>query len=105
MTLFVKMIFKRNYMKKILLNIFVFAFLFSCESLLAQNNEMFRTKRELVRVWRKHNRNKDAYNPYLKKKPKDKPSAKINKSNKREERRQKRDFKKQLKRSKKGLGK
>jgi len=99
------MIFKSNCINKILLTSFVFAILFSCERLLCQNNEMFRTKRELVRVWRKHNRNKDAYNPYLKKKPKDKPSAKINKSNKREERRQKRDFKKQLKRSKKGLGK
>jgi hypothetical protein len=64
---------------------------------------MFKQKRERKRIWRRHRTSKDAYNPYLNKKAKDKPSAKVNKSNKREERRQKRQFKKQLKRSKKNL--
>ncbi len=90
-------------MKKIILGIFIFLFAFSYNIASAQNDEMFKQKRERKRIWRKHRTSDDAYNPYLKKKAKNKPSARINKGNKREDRRQKRAFKKQLKRSKKHL--
>jgi hypothetical protein len=64
---------------------------------------MFKQKKERKRIWRRHRTSKDAYNPYLHKKAKDKPSARVNKGNRKEDRRQKRAFKKQLKKSKKSL--
>ncbi|MDO9001427.1 MAG: hypothetical protein Q7W45_16800 [Bacteroidota bacterium] len=89
-------------MKKIL-GLFIFLFFLSYYSSFSQNDNMFKEKRERKRVWRRWGSHKEAYNPYLKKKGKDKPSSQVNKANKREERRQKRNFKKQLKRSKKKL--
>ncbi|MBL7911990.1 MAG: hypothetical protein JNJ41_13110 [Bacteroidia bacterium] len=88
-------------MKKIVFSILLFLFVFSFNEVFSQ--DMFKEKRERKRIWRKHRTSKDAYNPYLKKKGKDKPSAKVRSGNKREERRQKREFKKQLKRNKKRL--
>ncbi|MBA2613685.1 MAG: hypothetical protein H0U95_17110 [Bacteroidetes bacterium] len=88
-------------MKKIVFGSLIFLFTISFNQTFSQ--DMFKEKRERKRVWRKHRTSKDAYNPYLKKKAKDKPSAKVNSGNKREERRQKRAFKKQLKRNKKKL--
>lgn len=90
-------------MKKIILSVLFFLFIFSFNEVSSQNNDMFKQKRERKRVWRRHRTSKDAYNPYLNKKAKDKPSARINKGNKKEDRRQKRAFKKQLKKSKKKL--
>lgn len=89
-------------MKKIILSVFVFLFMFSINAS-SQNNEMFKQKRERKKVWRKHRTSDDAYNPYLKKKAKNKPSARINKGNKQDERRQKRAFKREMKRNKKKL--
>ena len=90
-------------MKKISLTFLIVLVVFSFNDLLAQSDEMFNNRREHRRVWRKHRRTKDAYNPYLKKKGKDKPSAIVNKGNKKADRRQKRAYKKQLKKSKKSL--
>jgi hypothetical protein len=67
---------------------------------LAQDNSMFRQKKERKKVWRGWNRKKDAYNPYLKKRAKNKPSAKMARSEKRDLKRQKRDYKRSIKRSK-----
>lgn len=61
-------------------------------------------KRERKRVWRRWNKKKDGYNPYLKKKNKDKPSVQNSRSNEREIRRQRRDYKKQIRRAKKNAG-
>jgi hypothetical protein len=90
-------------MKRLILAALIFLFVFSFNEVSSQNNDMFKQKRERKRIWRRHRTSKDAYNPYLNKKGKDKPSAKINKGNKKEDRRQKRAFKKQLKKSKKKL--
>ena len=83
----------------------VFCFLFSVNYAEAQNKEMFKQKRERKRVWRKWRSNKDAYNPYLKKKGKDKPSARIATGNKKENRIARRENKKQLRRSKRAIKK
>jgi hypothetical protein len=90
-------------MKKIIFSVLVFLFMLSFNELSSQNNEMFKQKRERKKVWRKHRTSDDAYNPYLKKKAKNKPSARINKGNKKDERRQKRAFKREMKRNKKKL--
>jgi hypothetical protein len=88
-------------MKSIRLLILAF-FLFSVPEVFSQNDGMVNAhKRERKRVWRKWNRKKDAYNPYLKKKNKDKPSVQASRANEREIRRQRRDYKRQLKRAKK----
>jgi hypothetical protein len=71
----------------------------------AQNKEMFKQKRERKRVWRRWKSSNDAYNPYLKKKGKDKPSARVARGNKKEERIAKRENKKQLRRSKRAIKK
>ena len=89
-------------MKKTAFSIIILLFVFSCQKVFSQD-EMFKQKKERKRIWRKHRSSKDAYNPYLKKKAKDKPSAKINRGNKRDERRMKRTYKKQLKANKKKL--
>jgi hypothetical protein len=84
---------------KILLLLFFFMLASRTEA--QQPKEMFKQKRERKRVWRRHRSSKDAYNPYLKKKNKDKPSQKIATGNKREIRQQKRRDKRQIRRSKK----
>ena len=61
---------------------------------------MFRQKKERKKVWRGWNRKRDAYNPYLKKRAKNKPSAQMARSEKRDLKRQKRDYKRSIKRSK-----
>jgi len=66
---------------------------------------MFKQKRERKRVWRKWRSNKDAYNPYLKKKGKDKPSARIATGNRKEDRIARRENKRQLRRSKRAIKK
>lgn len=73
--------------------------------LAAQDKEMFKQKRERKRVWRKWRSDKEAYNPYLKKKAKDKPSARIAKGNRKEMRQQKRKEKRQMRKSKRQIKK
>ncbi len=93
-------------MKKIVLFILFVFFGTTTTELLAQNqNDMFNEKRSTRRVWRKWRKDKDAYNPYLKKKGKDKPSARIASGNKKDLRKQKRINKKQMRRSKKTIKK
>jgi hypothetical protein len=63
--------------------------------------------KERKKMWRKsfkRRKNRQAFNPYLEKKSKDKPSAQLNKTNARDQRRQLRAAKKQKKRSMKKLG-
>ena len=62
---------------------------------------------ERKKMWRKskkRHKNREAFNPYLDKKKKDKPSEKLNKQNKREQRKQLKAAKKQKRRSMKKLG-
>jgi hypothetical protein len=74
-------------------------FLFVNRPAMAQE-EMFRQKPERIKVWRKWHKKRNAYNPYLDLKAKDKPSARMAKGERKEIKRQNRAAKKQLKRSK-----
>jgi hypothetical protein len=56
--------------------------------------------RERKRLWRRWRSNRQSYNPYLEKKKKDKPSAKLAREQKRDLKRQNRAAKRQLRRSK-----
>ncbi|MGZ3884271.1 MAG: hypothetical protein ACXVPQ_08905 [Bacteroidia bacterium] len=71
----------------------------------AQNDDMFHQKRERKRLWRRwrgrERKNKTAFNPYLEKKAKDKPSARLAKGNKAEIRHQKRMARRQMRKSRK----
>lgn len=67
--------------------------------------DMFSEKRERHRVWKKWNRKKQSYNPYLDRKAKDKPSARIARENKKEYKKQQRDGRKQMRRSRKAISK
>ena len=69
-----------------------------------QPKEMFKQKRQRKRVWRRWRSNRDAYNPYLKKKDKDKPSARLAKGNRKEIRQQRRREKRQLRKAKRLTG-
>jgi hypothetical protein len=73
-------------------------------SLPAQQDEMLRGKKKQKRMWRRwsarERKNKTAFNPYLKKKDKDKPSARMNKGNRKEIRKQRREYKKTMRKGK-----
>ena len=69
----------------------------------AQFNESDERKKMWKKSGRKH-KAREAYNPYLKKKKKDKPSEHLGKQNAREQRRQLKEAKKQKRRSMKKLG-
>lgn len=92
-------------MRYLLHILLLFLFLGLNTPLLSQEKEMFKQKRERKRIWRRWKPNREAYNPYLKKKAKDKPSARIAKGNRKEIRQQKRKDKRQLRRSKKTIKK
>lgn len=70
----------------------------------AQQNEMFKQKKERKRVWRRWKKNREAYNPYVKAKAKNKPSARMARGDRKEMKRQKRMARKQMRRSKKKVG-
>ena len=75
----------------------------------AQQDDMMQGKHKTKRMWRhfhgrRERKNKTAFNPYLQKKAKDKPSAKIASGNKRDDRRQVRRAHRQKKRAKKKTG-
>ncbi|GAB4200148.1 MAG: hypothetical protein Fur0023_03140 [Bacteroidia bacterium] len=78
--------------------------LFVSKYALAQNDEMVNGNRK-PRIWKKWRHkerfNSEPFNPYLKKKKNDLPSAKASEQDKKELRRQKRMFKKQMKKNKK----
>ncbi len=76
-------------------------FIFSTVPTVAQNNEMFKQKRERKRTWRKWRSNKNSYNPYLEKSAKNKPSARMAKGNRKELRIQKRRARRQMRHNKK----
>lgn len=88
---------------RILLALFISFFTYTI--LPAQQDEMLQGKRKQRKVWRRwsprERKNKTAYNPYLKKKDKDKPSAQVAKGNKKDIRKQRKAYKKQLKQGKK----
>lgn len=88
----------------IFIKLFVFLFLIlSIETVEAQDKHMFKQKRERKKLWRRWRSDRDAYNPYLKKKAKDKPSARIAKGNKKDDRQARRENKRQLRRSKRAI--
>lgn len=77
----------------------------SVNTAVGQEKEMFKQKRERKKLWRRWRSDRDAYNPYLKKKAKDKPSARIAKGNRKEDRQAKRENKRQLRKSKRTIKK
>ena len=87
---------------KFLLVILFFLFVTDVTS---QDKEMFKQKRERKRIWRRWKPDREAYNPYLKKKAKDKPSARIAKGERKEIRQQKRKDKRQMRRNKRQIKK
>jgi len=70
----------------------------------AQPDEMFKQKKERKRLWRRWKKDREQYNPYLKKTASKKPSARMSKGDKKELRKQKRLARKQLKKSRKKYG-
>lgn len=64
-------------------------------------HSQFSEKKERKRMWRKsarakkHGKNREAFNPYLKKKNKDKPSSKAKREDEKAIRKMKKDFKRQ----------
>jgi Ni/Co efflux regulator RcnB len=89
-------------MKKIVV---IFLLFFYVGSLTIQ--AQFSESKERRKMWRKSSRKhkaREAYNPYLDKKKKDKPSSKIAKEEKSGSRKMKREYKRQNKRNMKKLG-
>ncbi len=89
-------------MKKIII-----LFLFTCVIGKLSVKAQFTESDERKKMWRKSSKRhkpREAYNPYLKKKTKDKPSTQLSKQNAREQRRQLKAAKKQKRRSMKKLG-
>lgn len=89
-------------MKKIL---FLSIFLFFIGQLPIKGQ--FSESKERKKMWRKSGRKhkaREAYNPYLKKKKKDKPSSVAAKEEKEGTRKMKREFKRQQRRNMKKLG-
>ena len=70
----------------------------------AQQDDMFKQKKERKRIWRKWRKNREAYNPYVKAKAKNKPSARMARGNRKELKRQKRIARKELRKNKKKFG-
>lgn len=70
----------------------------------AQQDEMFKQKKERKRIWRRWRKNREAYNPYVKAKAKDKPSARMARGNRKELKRQKRMARRELRKNKKKFG-
>lgn len=74
-------------------------------SVSAQNDGMFKQKKERKRLWRrwssKEKKNKTAFNPYLEKSAKEKPSYRIGKGEKKEIRKQRRDYRRQMRKGQK----
>ena len=83
--------------------LFVFCLLLCYNANEAQNKEMFKQKKERKRLWRRWRSDKDAYNPYLKKKGKDKPSARIAKGNRKEDRIMNREARRQKRKAKRSV--
>jgi hypothetical protein len=86
--------------------IFLLLFLFIGAAQLEaqQPKEMFKQKRQRKRIWRRWRSDRDAYNPYLKKKAKYKPSARMAKGNRKEIRQQRRREKRQMRKAKRLTG-
>lgn len=87
---------------KISLIVFVLS-LFSLETE-AQQNDMFKQKKERKRLWRRWKPNREQFNPYLKKTEKKRISSRIARGTKREMRKQKRTYQKELKRTRRKKG-
>lgn len=88
-------------MKSVLKIVVCFVLFFPSQNF-AQN---FGRKKETKKVWKRWNKKRDAYNPYLDKKDKHKPSAQIDKSVKRDVKKQNRRYKRELRRSKRKTSK
>jgi hypothetical protein len=70
----------------------------------AQQDDMFRQKKERKKLWRRWKKNREAYNPYVDAKARNKPSARMAKGNRKELKRQKRIARKELRKNKKRFG-
>ncbi|MGZ3899950.1 MAG: hypothetical protein ACXVNM_10490 [Bacteroidia bacterium] len=91
---------------KLAFKIFIFFFIlaFYPVTLKAQQDDMFKQKKERKRIWRRWKKNREAYNPYVDAKAKNKPSARMARGNRKELKRQKRVARKELRKNKKKFG-
>jgi hypothetical protein len=85
-----------------IITVLLIFFFFLPDKACAQN-EMFKQKKERKKIWRRWRKNREAYNPYLDRKAKNKPSARMARGDKKELRRQKRLAKKQMRRGKRAV--
>lgn len=83
--------------------LFVIALGFYPVEIKAQD-DMFRQKKERKRLWRKWRKNREAYNPYVDAKAKNKPSARMARGNRKDLKRQKRIARKELRKNRKKFG-
>jgi hypothetical protein len=88
---------------KTILKILLLFFVLSMHPAIAQN-EMFQEKPERKKLWKKWRKNRQSYNPYLDKKGKNKPSARIAKGDRKDIKRSNRQAKRQMRRSKRKTG-
>jgi hypothetical protein len=84
--------------------LFFFCLQFMPHQIVAQQDQMFKQKKERKRVWKRWRKDREAYNPYLNKKGKDKESARTARGIKREAKRQRKLYKRDLKKNKKRTG-
>ena len=89
---------------QLVLVVIVFAFGFCTPEIQAQQNDMFKQKKERKRLWRRWKPNREQFNPYLNVTKKKKTSSRIAKGTRKEMRKQKRAYKKELKRTRRKKG-
>ncbi|MCX8080836.1 MAG: hypothetical protein N3F09_06325 [Bacteroidia bacterium] len=84
----------------ILLFPFLFFLLFE-QSAFSQQDHMFREKRFRKKVWRRWKKNQEAYNPYLGRKSKHRPSKEMAIENYKVRKKQEKIFRKMMRKNKK----
>ncbi|MCC6371373.1 MAG: hypothetical protein IT236_10240 [Bacteroidia bacterium] len=82
---------------KLVFRLLLLVFVIANSPIWAQSN-LYGHKKERKRVWRHWRKNKQSYNPYLEKKARNKPSAKMARQEKKELKRQRRKFRRDTRR-------
>lgn len=87
--------------KKFLYIFLIFNLFLWPDGIFSQDNSMFREKRFRKKVWRRWKKDREAYNPYLGKKSKHKPSKEMAIENYKTKKKQEKIFRKMMKKNKK----
>jgi hypothetical protein len=83
---------------KLIVRLLLILFLFNTGDFIAQG-DMYRQKKERKKLWRRWRSHRESYNPYLEKRARNKPSAKMAREERRELKRQKRKFRRDTRRA------